>query len=139
MANYTDGELKTIIRDVVREAKRQARIDTGYLKRSIRGDIFGKNRVLEFRQVVYGVYNENSKLVEIAEKMIPKDIQWRVILEDEDGNETQAKGVTRTGRKVRRSSIGNLVNSTFKIKALIDSFKRNGKKDSTTEANRGDD
>lgn len=131
MANYTDGELRTIIRDVVREAKATAHVDTGYLKRSIRGDIVGKNRSLEFRQVVYGVYNDNSRLVAIAQRLVPKDIQWEVILEDEDGNETKATGVSKTGRKVRRSSISSLIGGTLKIKSLIDQF-RNGKKDNST-------
>jgi len=138
MANYTVGELKTIVRDVVREAKSQARVETGYLKRSIRGDVIGRNNSLEFRQVVYGVYNQNSKLVEIAERMIPDDIQWKVVLEDEEGNETQATGITRTGRRISRSSISSLIGGTTKIKALIDSL-RGKKKNDTGEGNGGID
>ena len=138
MANYTIGELKTIVRDVVREAKSKARVETGYLKRSIRGDVIGRNNSLEFRQVVYGVYNNNSKLVEIAERMIPNDIQWKVILEDEDGNETQATGITRTGRRINRSSISSLIGGTAKIKALINSL-RGKKKNDTGEGSGGSD
>ena len=138
MASYTDAELRGIIRDVVREAKAQAKVDTGYLKRSIRGDLIGRNRSLEFRQVVYGGYNENSKLASIAERLIPNDIQWKVILEDEGGNETQAVGITRTGRKIRRSTIDSAIGGTAKIKALINTLRGKNKND-TTEADRTDD
>jgi len=129
MANYTDAELKKIVRDVVREAKGSAHIETGYLKRSIRGDVVGKNRSLEFRQVVYGVYNNNSRLVQIAENLVPKDIQWEVILEDEEGNITQANGISRTGRKIKRSSISSSIGSTSKITALINQLRGKKKND----------
>jgi hypothetical protein len=84
MHEYTDGEIRQYIREVVREAKNTARVDTGYLKRSIRGDLIGKNKSVEFRQAHYGAENENSKLLEIAERIMPKDLQWKVILENED-------------------------------------------------------
>jgi len=134
MANYTDAELKKIVRDVVREAKSSAHIETGYLKRSIRGDVVGKNRSLEFRQVVYGVYNNNSRLVQIAENLVPNDIQWEVILEDEEGNITQATGISKTGRKIKRSSISSSIGSTSKITALINQL-RGKKKNDTGEGN----
>ena len=122
---YTDGEIRQYIREVVREAKSTANVDTGFLKRSIRREIF------------YGAYNENSKLLEIAKRIMPNDINWKIVYENEEGDETTIKGRTRTGRTIRRSSINSNNISSPKIKALIQSI-RGKKKDDTGEGNRED-
>ena len=134
---YTDGEIRQYIREVVREAKSTANVDTGFLKRSIRGDLIGRNRSVEFREIFYGAYNENSKLLEIAQRIMPNDINWKIVYENEEGDETTIKGRTRTGRTIRRSSIGSNNISSPKIKALIASI-RGKKKDDTGEGNRED-
>ena len=134
---YTDGEIRQYIREVVREAKSTANVDTGYLKRSIRGDLIGRNRSVEFREIFYGAYNENSKLLEIAQRVMPNDINWKIVYENEEGDETTIKGRTRTGRTIRRSSISSNNISSPKIKALIQSI-RGKKKDDTGEGNRED-
>lgn len=134
---YTDGEIRQYIREVVREAKSTANVDTGFLKRSIRGDLIGRNRSVEFREIFYGAYNENSKLLEIAQRIMPNDINWKVVYENEEGDETTIKGRTRTGRTIRRSSISSNNISSPKIKALIQSI-RGKKKDDTGEGNRED-
>ena len=134
---YTDGEIRQYIREVVREAKSTANVDTGYLKRSIRGDLIGRNRSVEFREIFYGAYNENSKLLEIAQRIMPNDINWKIVYENEEGDETTIKGRTRTGRTIRRSSITSNNISSPKIKALIQSI-RGKKKDDTGEGNRED-
>ena len=134
---YTDGEIRQYIRDVVREAKSTANVDTGYLKRSIRGDLIGRNRSVEFREIFYGAYNENSKLLEIAQRIMPNDINWKIVYENEEGDETTIKGRTRTGRTIRRSSITSNNISSPKIKALIASI-RGKKKDDTGEGDRED-
>ena len=134
---YTDGEIRQYIRDVVREAKSTANVDTGFLKRSIRGDLIGRNRSVEFREIFYGAYNENSKLLEIAQRIMPNDINWKIVYENEEGDETTIKGRTRTGRTIRRSSISSNNISSPKIKALIQSI-RGKKKDDTGEGNRED-
>jgi len=134
---YTDGEIRQYIREVVREAKSTANVDTGYLKRSIRGDLIGRNRSVEFREIFYGAYNENSKLLEIAQRIMPNDINWKIVYENEEGDETTIKGRTRTGRTIRRSSISSNNISSPKIKALIASI-RGKKKDDTGEGNRED-
>ena len=134
---YTDGEIRQYIREVVREAKGTANVDTGFLKRSIRGDLIGRNRSVEFREIFYGAYNENSKLLEIAQRIMPNDINWKVVYENEEGDETTIKGRTRTGRTIRRSSISSNNISSPKIKALIASI-RGKKKDDTGEGNRED-
>ena len=127
---YTQTEIKNLIDQVVSEAKSSARVDTGFLKRSIRGNLF--KGVVTFREVFYGAYNGNSKLVEIANRIMPKDINWKVIFVDEDGIETTVKGQTRTGRTVRRSSIGTANESTSKIKQLLSWIKSYGKKKNDT-------
>lgn len=134
---YTDGEIRQYIREVVREAKSTANVDTGYLKRSIRGDLIGRNRSVEFREIFYGAYNENSKLLEIAQRIMPNDINWKIVYENEEGEEATIKGRTRTGRTIRRSSITSNNISSPKIKALIQSI-RGKKKDDTGEGNRED-
>ena len=134
---YTDGEIRQYIREVVREAKSTANVDTGFLKRSIRGDLIGRNRSVEFREIFYGAYNENSKLLEIAQRIMPNDINWKIVYENEEGDETTIKGRTRTGRTIRRSSISSNNISSPKIKALIASI-RGKKKDDTREGNRED-
>jgi len=124
MAEYTDGEIRQYIREVVSEAKKTAHVDTGYLKRSIRGALVGRSKTVEFREVFYGQYNDNSKLPEIAQRIMPSDIDYKVIYEDEDGNETTVKGKTRTGRKSTRSVIpSSSSGSTSNIKKLIERLK----------------
>jgi hypothetical protein len=134
---YTDGEIRQYIREVVSEAKRSANVDTGFLKRSIRGDLIGRNRTVEFREIFYGAYNENSKLLEIAQRIMPNDINWKIVYEDEEGGETTIKGTTRTGRTIRRSSITSENVSSKNIKALIASI-RGKKKNDTGKRNRED-
>jgi hypothetical protein len=134
---YTDGEIRQYIREVVREAKSTANVDTGFLKRSIRGDLIGRNRSVEFREIFYGAYNENSKLLEIAQRIMPNDINWKIVYENEEGEEATIKGRTRTGRTIRRSSISSNNISSPKIKALIQSI-RGKKKNDTGEGNRED-
>jgi hypothetical protein len=136
---YTDGEIRQYIREVVSEAKRSANVDTGFLKRSIRGALIGRNRSVEFREMFYGAYNENSKLLEIAQRIMPSDIEWKLIYEDEEGEETTIKGTTRTGRTIRRSTITSENVSTKKIKALISSIRgKRKKKNDTGKGNRED-
>lgn len=124
---YNDGEIREFIRRVVRETKDTANVDTGFLKRSIRGALIGRNKSVEFRQVFYGAYNNNSDLIDIANRIMPNDIQWKVIFIDENGNETSIKGKSKTGRTISRKAITSENISTSKIKALISAIKSNGK------------
>jgi hypothetical protein len=82
---YTDTEIRQYINEVVREAKDTSKVDTGYLQRSIRGNLFkGK---ITFRQIYYGAENGNSKLTEIAQRLMPKDLEWKIILQDDEGRD----------------------------------------------------
>lgn len=83
---YTDGQIKQFIREIVSEARKTVKVDTGFLKRSIRGNMT-KNRSVEFRQIFYGAKNGNSKLLEIATSKMPKDLNWSVILLGDGGRE----------------------------------------------------
>ena len=129
---YSDGEIREYIRKVVREAKDTANVDTGFLKRSIRGALIGRDKSVEFREIFYGAYNNNSRLIEIANRIMPNDIQWKVIFIDEEGNETAIKGKTRTGRTISRKAITSENISTSKIKALISAIKANDKETDNT-------
>jgi len=129
---YSDAEIRQFIRRVVRESKDAAKVDTGFLKRSIKGDLIGRNRSVEFREIFYGAYNNNSRLIEIANRIMPNDIQWKVIFIDEEGKETAIKGKTRTGRTISRKAITSESISTSKIKALISAIKANGKETDNT-------
>ena len=122
---YTPKEIRGFINQVVSEAKRTARVDTGFLRRSIRGRFF-KGRV-EFREIFYGAYNDNSKLIQIAQRIMPDDLDWKVIFVDENGIETPVKGKTRTGRNISRSAILSGSASTSKIKSLIASLRKSRK------------
>ena len=106
------------------------------MKRSIRGNWF--RDIATFREVFYGAYNGNSKLIENAKRIMPNDIPWQVIFVDEDGNEARIEGKTKTGRKISRKEIGSENISSKNIKALIQSIKARGteKENSTGEGNR---
>lgn len=137
---YSDAEIRQFIRRVVREAKDTAKVDTGFLKRSIKGDLIGRNRSVEFREIFYGAYRNNSKLIEIANRIMPNDLPWKVIFIDEEGRQTDIEGKTKTGRKISRKQITSENISTSKIKALISSIKASGKKtDDTGEGSEEED
>lgn len=126
----TAGEINQYIRDVVRKAKDTAKVDTGYLKRSIRGLLLRRNMSVVFRQIYYGVYKDNSQLIQIVNRMMPNDIVWKVLSEDEEGREVNIEGRTRTGRTISRAAITSGNVGTNKIKALIAALKlAHGQKD----------
>lgn len=80
---YLESEIKTRqiqdrIDDIVNQAKKDAHVDTGALKKSIFG-ICGnsanqrrvkKDQLCEFEMLFYGVYYENSNLVELVPSKI---------------------------------------------------------------------
>jgi len=130
------AEIERYIREVVSETKSTAKVDTGFLKRSIRGNWF-KN-IATFREVFYGAYNDNSKLVENAKRIMPADIPWRVIFVDEDGRETTVEGKTRTGRTISRKAITSKNVSTDNIKRLIGLIKARKNAEKENDSRKGD-
>tara|TARA_R110000796_G_scaffold57537_1_gene132637 strand:- start:529 stop:948 length:420 start_codon:yes stop_codon:yes gene_type:complete len=131
---YTDGEIRQYIREVVREAKNTAKVDTGFLRRSIKGALIGRDKSIEFEQIVYGAYNNNSRLIQIAERIVPNDLKWKVTFINEDGETTEVKGKTRTGRTIVRRQITSESIGTSKIKQLIKSIQIGKTKDDGTES-----
>lgn len=131
------AEIERYIKEVVSEAKSTAKVDTGFLKRSIRGNWF-KN-IATFREVFYGAYNDNSKLVEIAKRIMPEDISWRVVYVDEEGRETEIEGKTRTGRTISRKSISSENVNTANVTKLLNLIRqRNAKTKVNTAAGSGE-
>jgi hypothetical protein len=131
---YTDGEIRQYIREVVREAKDTAKVDTGFLRRSIKGALIGRDKSIEFEQIVYGAYNNNSRLIQIAERIVPNNLKWKVTFINEDGETTEVKGKTRTGRTIVRRQITSESIGTSKIKQLIKSIQIGKTKDDGTES-----
>jgi hypothetical protein len=118
---YTDAQIRGFVKQVVSETKAGAKVDTGFLKRSIRGNWF--NGIATFREIFYGAYNGNSKLIENAKRIIPSEVPWQVFFVDEDGNQRQIEGKTRQGRTIVRKEITSNSIGTSKIKALINSIR----------------
>lgn len=127
---YSDAEIRRLIKQVVSETKDTAKVDTGFLKRSIRGNWFGG--IATFREIFYGAYNGNSRLIENAKRIMPKEVQWRVIFVDEDGNEQRIEATTRTGRKLSSKTVTSRNVGTDKIKALIQKIKNAKKENNDT-------
>jgi hypothetical protein len=137
---YSESEIREYAKKVVDETKRTANYDTGFLYRSIKYNYYRRTGKLEFRQVDYGAYNDNSKLIANAKKIMPNDIDWVVVFENEEGEESEIKSKTRSGRTIRAKSISNENESSKRIKALISAIKANGeKKDDSGKGNRSSD
>ena len=70
---------------------------------------------------------------------MPKEIPWQVIFVDEDGQEQQIEGKTRTGRTIKRKEITSESVSTSKIKDLIKYIQDGKKTDDKGKGNSGID
>lgn len=129
---YSRDDKIRLGQEVVRATRATAHVDTGLLKRSIRATL--ERNVIVFREIYYGAFNENAQLVENAKRIMPKEIDWKVIFVDEDGREKTIEATTRTGRTISTKQVSNTNQSTNKIKALISAIRANGKaKDDTGE------
>jgi hypothetical protein len=133
---YSRDDRIRLGQEVVRETRNTAKVETGLLKRSIRSTL--ERNVIVFREIYYGAYNENSKLIENATRIMPKEIDWKVIFVDEDGREKEIKVKTRNGRTITRKSISTVNQSASNIKKLI-SFINGKKKNNTGEGSGGTD
>ena len=130
---YTEEQIRSYAKKVVDATKKTANYDTGFLYRSIKYNYYRRTGKLEFREVFYGAYNDNSDLVKNALRLMPSDIQWSLVFEYEDGSETSIKGQTRTGRTISTKVISNENASTKKIKALQDAIALQRKTDGEKE------
>jgi hypothetical protein len=71
--------------------------------------------VYEFRELLHGQYNNNSKLEENAVRMMPRGVKIVYILSSEV---VQEVGRTRQGRATQGNALGNLIKSTIKDKSI---------------------
>lgn len=93
-------ELKQIINKIRDKSKDEAKVDTGFLKRSIYG-VINEKGVAEFGEIFYGQFYENSNLEENITKMFPKNLPYKLVYYDEDGVEYVAKKKTAGGRTIK--------------------------------------
>lgn len=94
---YSEKEIRAIGNDIMRVSKSDARVDTGYLKRSI-GFIINEKGVPTFTEVFYGQFGDNSDLEENIKSMMPAGIPWQLIYTDEDGRAYQVIKKAGSGR-----------------------------------------
>jgi hypothetical protein len=122
----SDVEIMAIAKRVVAESKRTSRYETGALMRSMA--VTNQRGVYEFRELVHGKYNDNSKLEENAARMMPRGVAWKIVYTKFGGGIAEV-GRTRQGRATQGNALTNLIKSTTsKIRNLIAGNKaRNGK------------
>ena len=118
MAEYTESELRAIGSDIVAKSKGGARVDTGFLKRSI-SYVLGRDNLLIFTEVFYGQFGDNSNLEENIRAMIPDGLPWELIYTDEDGGVEQVVKSSASGRL----SITNATKATTRKSLGINGIK----------------
>ena len=118
MAEYTEKELRAIGSEIVAKSKGGARVDTGYLKRSI-SYVLGKNNLLIFTEVFYGQFGDNSDLEENIRAMVPDGLPWELIYTDEDGGVEQVVKSSASGRL----SVTNATKATTRKSLGINGIK----------------
>jgi len=96
-------ELKNIINKIKVKSKDDAKVDTGFLQRSIYG-VINEKGIAEFGEIFYGQFGENSFLEENINKMFPKNLPYKLVYYDEDGVEYVAKKRTTNGRTIKPDS-----------------------------------
>lgn len=97
----TESEIRSIAERIVKDSKNTAHVDTGYLKRSIYYVIDERGK-LEFGEVFYGQFGENSDLEENIKKYLPLDIPYSLIWTDENGMPYEAIRKTASGRIISK-------------------------------------
>lgn len=80
-------ELKEIARKIVKKSKETARVDTGFLKRSI-SYVVNLEGVITFTEAYYGQIDGNSQLLDNIKKMFPEDEPYNYCTQDENGKVT---------------------------------------------------
>jgi len=128
---YTDADKLRIAQEVIDKTKKSAHYDTGRLYRSLYRYLSRGNII--FKEMFYGMYNDNSDLVQNAITMMPREIQWQVILIGEDGQPYTGTLKTKSGKILRSTNIGTHTGASRNIKKFLNALAKNGKetKDST--------
>jgi hypothetical protein len=122
----TELEVRAIAQRVVDETKATARVRTGKLRRSISYTYVGG--VVYFRQLFYGVYNDNAKLEQNAARYMPREVPYLVVNVNLSG-ETVEVGRTSAGRLVQRLITREVTKQTTKRAraAVASKIARDGK------------
>ncbi len=124
----SEVEIRAIAKKIVDESKRTAHVDQGSLKRSI-AYTYVKG-VVNFRELYYGQWNDNSQLEKNASKYMPNGVPYKIIFTTL-GGDTYEVSKTKQGRTSQRKVLQNIKRtSTENIKRLINlaqSKKNNGK------------
>lgn len=90
-------ELKDKAKMIVELSKKDARVDTGRLKRSI-SYVINLQGVFTFTEVFYGQFGENSDLEENIKRYWPKEQPFNLIYTDDNGAPYQVVRKTSSGR-----------------------------------------
>lgn len=123
-------ELRVIAKEIVNESKRTAHVDQGTLKRSISYTVVRDEIV--FRQMNYGVYNENSQLEENAKRLMPYGSRYKFEYVDINGDIVEVTK-TKSGRTSRRNVAKAISKtSTTNANALINKIREKNAKDRKT-------
>lgn len=102
---------------VVDMSKKTAHVDTGALKRSINYTV-ARGQIV-FRQLFYGQYHDNSKLIQNAARIM-KGIPYTIEELDEEGNVQKALYKTASGRASITPEPNAGKNASRGAKALIE-------------------
>lgn len=79
-------ELKGIAKEIVKTSKESAKVDTGFLKRSI-SFVVNLDGIITFSEADYGQLDGNSKLLENIKKMFPKNESYIYSVQDKNGGQ----------------------------------------------------
>ena len=129
-------EIRKVAQAVVTKAKATARVEQGTLKRSIAFTYVGG--VIVFRQIYWGAYNDNSLLEDLARKMMPNGVKYRIVLTQMGGKTYtgSTKGISsrgiKTGRVSQKNALSSIISSTTNILNLAKKVL-NGRKKSEEE------
>ena len=102
---------------VVDMSKKTAHVDTGALKRSINYTV--ARGAIVFRQLFYGQYNDNSQLIQNAQKIM-KGVPYIIEELDEEGNIQKAQYKAASGRSFTTPEPKAGKNASLGAKALIE-------------------
>lgn len=120
-------EITAIAKTVVLKAKAVAKVEQGSLKKSIAQRYV--NGGIEFRELYYGQWNDNSQLEKIARDLMPNGVKYKIIYTTL-GGDTYEISRTKTGRTSQKKAVAIAKrNSSNNIKKLISLVQANRKKD----------
>lgn len=118
-----EREIRAIAEKIVSKAKQTARYDQGTLFRSI-SYTFTRG-LLIFRQIYYGQYRDNSQLEKLARELVPRGVNYKIVLTDFDRSTVEESRVKQGTARKSGGLLSNII-TTSNIRNLINRNK--GKK-----------